>query len=169
MGEILDFTLLSTNICSNRILYCPLKSRLKSIQRSKIMIESFRPRNIYHTNIQKSISSLKASMSFRQFQNIGTKQWIQKELKALSSSFIGNTKSNIVTTFWEADLSSVFNKKGTKVFSMEEIKSTRRSKHNVSYRHFINPLHSHVQHLSGVAFLGDTVLPFRTNPKHMLV
>lgn len=38
-----------------------------------------------------------------------------------------------------------------------------------SNRHFIKLLHSHVQHFSSVSFLGNTVLPFRTNPKHIWI
>lgn len=117
VGEILDFTLLSINICSNRnssrILYCPLKSGLKYsvvkdydtiIQTSRYLSYKYSKNHIFPKS---------QYIFYRQFQNTGNKikYWIQKEWKFPNSSFTGNSKFNIVTTFFQKQIFYQFSTK----------------------------------------------------------
>lgn len=70
---------------------------------------------------------------YRQLQNIWTKWYTEHQMNENLQTWLDNSKFNIVNkSFWETDslIVSIFSKKGTRVLSMEEIKSTKRCKHN---------------------------------------
>lgn len=84
-------------------------------------------------------------------------------------SFTGNSEFNMVNNFGEADslTASIFNEKGTRMLSMgknqEHLETQTQQGHFPNTSHLI--LKCSVWALG--AFLGGTVLPFHTNPKHV--
>lgn len=131
MREIWNVILLSINICFNRnpkrILYCPLKSQLKytqCVQGYDRIIQTSRYFSYKHA---KKAHLPQRSVDLLQFQNIETKlNTVFKSNWNLQIHLLQAIKIHYNDyIFSEADLLQVFNKKGTRVFSMEEIKKNR--------------------------------------------
>lgn len=173
MGEILDFTFWSINIDSNRsstrILYCPPKSQLKYIQWSTTMIESFKPQGIYHLNTQESSSSLKASTSSTDNFRTREQNEIPNSQRTEISKVVFPRQQQVQYCNWvfsAAHLLPVFDKKGTRVCRQKKSRALG-DEHTMK---FLQTLHQPTP-FSRAAFEhfpGDTVPPFRINPKHTL-
>lgn len=115
---------------SNRILSYCLKSLLKYIQWSKITAESFKPQDVYQTIIHKSTSLLQVITSYTDnFRIHEQNDTLNARMEISKLVFYRQQQVQYGNKFWEADSLpvSIFDKKGTRMLSMEKKKNKSRA------------------------------------------